>query len=140
MKQFNRSKDLSIAEQDQKIKDKFPQFTCKGNYKELRWTGDLKPTKWSPQYTVKIIYRFKKHPKVTVISPKLLLAKGEKQLPHVYSKNELCLFYPKKEEWTPAKFIADTIIPWTSLWLFYYEGWLYTGQWKGGGTHPNNKQ
>lgn len=29
--------------------------------------------------------------------------------------------------------IANTIVPWTSEWLFYYEIWLATGQWHGGG-------
>lgn len=32
--------------------------------------------------------------------------------------------------------IANTILPWTSLWLYYYEIWLGTGKWEGGGDHP----
>ena len=33
--------------------------------------------------------------------------------------------------------IADTIIPWTSEWLFFYELWLATGgEWLGEGEHP----
>ena len=32
--------------------------------------------------------------------------------------------------------IALTIVPWLSLWLFYYEVWRATGTWYGGGTHP----
>ena len=32
--------------------------------------------------------------------------------------------------------IADTILPWTSLWLYFYELWHATGQWLGGGEHP----
>lgn len=137
---FYNDKTLSIIDQDQKIKEKFPQFVRNGNYKEGVWIGDLQPTKWSNRYKIKITYKNKKSPKVVVISPKLLLAKGKNHLPHVYSKNELCLFLPRKKEWTPDKFIADTIIPWASLWLFYYEDWRYTGNWKGGGKHPNKKQ
>jgi hypothetical protein len=29
--------------------------------------------------------------------------------------------------------IATTIIPWLALWLYYYEVWLATGHWEGGG-------
>ena len=141
MGKFYNSKDLSIIQQDQRIKERFPQFIRRRtSYKEGIWDGDLQPTKWSPKYKIKIIYKLKQHPKVSVISPKLLFAKGKGRLPHVYPGNKLCLFYPNKGEWGSDKFIADTIIPWTSLWLFYYEDWFYTGQWKGGGIHPNKKQ
>ena len=29
--------------------------------------------------------------------------------------------------------ISDTIIPWVADWLLYYELWLATGEWLGGG-------
>lgn len=29
-----------------------------------------------------------------------------------------------------------TVVPWTSLWLFYFEDWLDSGEWRGGGMHP----
>lgn len=28
------------------------------------------------------------------------------------------------------------IVPWTSLWLYFFEDWLATDEWKGGGKHP----
>jgi hypothetical protein len=33
-------------------------------------------------------------------------------------------------------YIADTIVPWAALWLVFYEYWLATGLWLGGGEHP----
>jgi len=30
----------------------------------------------------------------------------------------------------------ETIVPRTSLWLFYYEVWFLAGEWYGGGKHP----
>jgi hypothetical protein len=36
-------------------------------------------------------------------------------------------------------FLANTILPWACLWLFYFEDWLITSQWKGGGEHPASK-
>ena len=32
--------------------------------------------------------------------------------------------------------ISGTIVPWTILWLFYFEEWLMSDEWKGGGVHP----
>ena len=82
-----------------------------------------------PEYKVQIVYDMKQSPQVTIIEPELLYAKGQTHLPHVYPGNVLCLFDPEEMEWNNNQFIADTAIPWTSLWLFYYEGWLSTGKW-----------
>lgn len=141
-KNFQNFRNLSIAEQDLRIKNKFPQFKAyhQKNHQEKTWIGELQPTKWSPSYKIKIVYKFNISPIVNVLKPNLILAKGKSSLPHVYSNNELCLFLPKKHEWTSNHFIADTIIPWTSEWLFYYEDWVYSGNWKGGGEHPQRKQ
>ena len=140
MGNFYKVRSLSIVEQDEGIKRKFPQFKRFVNYKKGMWVGSLNPTIWSPKYKIKIIYIMKSKPQVTVIKPELLYAKEKKHLPHVYPENVLCLFDPKKKEWNDRQFIAHTIIPWTSLWLFYYEDWLYTGNWLGGGRHPNKVQ
>jgi hypothetical protein len=32
--------------------------------------------------------------------------------------------------------IDNTIVPWAILWLFYFEEWLSSDEWKGGGEHP----
>ena len=34
--------------------------------------------------------------------------------------------------------LVDTIVPWSILWLFYFEDWLETDEWKGGGMHPDS--
>jgi hypothetical protein len=31
--------------------------------------------------------------------------------------------------------IDQTIVPWTAVWLFYFEEWLTSDEWKGGGVH-----
>jgi hypothetical protein len=36
--------------------------------------------------------------------------------------------------------VADYIIPWISCWLYFYEVWLATGTWIGGGTHPEKPE
>jgi hypothetical protein len=65
------------------------------------------------------------------------LASG-RELPHVYEQDptRLCLYLPGSGEWSSAMRISETIVPWSVLWLFYFEDWLATGDWGGGGIHP----
>lgn len=102
---------------------------------ELTWEGNLTPSPLSQTYRVKVYLRKGKRPKIFVLEPKLQIPEGKK-LPHVYSKNDLCLYYPNGNEWNEEKFLVQTIIPWTSEWLYHYEIWLTTGKWNGGGIHP----
>ena len=47
---FHGKKVLSIVEQDEKIKRKFPQFKRRTrNHKKGIWVGKLSPTEWSPR-------------------------------------------------------------------------------------------
>lgn len=62
------------------------------------------------------------------------------KVPHMYSDGSLCLFYPGYDEWKYSDSWAETLIPWASLWLYYYELWLMTGEWIGGGIHENSKK
>jgi hypothetical protein len=86
---------------------------------------------------VKMHYVRNVGPKVYVLEPKLVLAAGATSLPHVFSNPEqrICLFMYSRFEWNPTMLFVDTIIPWTSEWLFQYEIWVATGAWCGGGEH-----
>src|SRR5215217_7638942 len=94
----------------------------------------IQPSPASQTYTVRLIYRHGRPPKVTVTDPPLALHPDASQLPHVYPGNELCLYYPG--EWKHDMLLSATILPWTAEWLIHYELWLATGTWAGGGyTH-----
>jgi hypothetical protein len=69
------------------------------------------------------------------------LADG-RNLPHVYQQKppQLCLYLPRTYDWEPWMRIDQTLVPWTSLWLFYFEEWLSSDDWKGGGEHPGRKK
>jgi hypothetical protein len=73
-----------------------------------------------------------------VVSPNLNELADGRHLPHVYSTKpvRLCLFDPQTAEWSPSAAIADTIVPWIYEWLFFFEEWLVSDEWKGGGRHP----
>lgn len=36
--------------------------------------------------------------------------------------------------------LCNTIVSWTYLWLYFYEEWLYSNEWKGGGIHPESSK
>lgn len=107
----------------------------------MTWFGEFMPSALSDTYRLKITYTTGKPPKVYIVSPKPLpLAEGAKRLPHTYSysngKQQLCLFLPKAGEWNSSMFIATTIVHWAVQWMYYYEIWVTTGKWMGGG-HGN---
>ena len=52
---------------------------------------------------------------------------------------EICL-YRYAFEFSRYKLLANTVIPWIVEWLFYYEIWLTTGEWLGGGEHPQSEK
>lgn len=94
-------------------------------------TADLQPTPMSRHYSINIDYNLGVSPEVRVVTPKLQLHPEAEELPHTFPGDKLCLHLPG--EWSPAMHIAKTTVPWTSEWLFYYEIWLITGNWHGGG-------
>ena len=109
---------------------------------KLRWQFDCTPTPMARTYRVEIKYKVGANPDIFVIDPHLpTMAKGQK-LPHVYSEEptELCLWLPSTQEWHPSLRLDQTVVPWTYLWLDYFEDWLLTAHWKGGGEHPQEPQ
>ncbi|MFI7691622.1 hypothetical protein ACIBQ6_21320 [Nonomuraea sp. NPDC049655] len=98
---------------------------------ELSCIVQLQPTPASRTYTIRLVYRHGRRPCVTVVDPPLALHPDARALPHVYPKDELCLYYPG--QWSHDMLLAKTILPWTAEWLNHYELWLITGRWAGGG-------
>lgn len=107
----------------------------------LVWEFLATPSPLSRAYRVKIKYQEYSTPNVFIIDPDLHVLAGERSLPHVYADHppHLCLYLPRTKEWSSDLLIATTIVPWTYLWLFYFEEWLLSNEWKGGGKHPEVK-
>ena len=106
----------------------------------LTWQWQAQPSPISRIYQVRLECDAKGNPDVFVDAPDIrMLARG-RRIPHLYSQEQcqLCLFLPGSGQWNPRKLLANTIVPWASLWLFYYEEWLWSDEWKGGGEHPHN--
>lgn len=144
---------IGISEQYLALKAHCPgNVKIANNDKTVLWEGVLQPTSLSREYMIVVKYTLSTSPVCVVKSPDLLtLAKGKK-IPHTYLNQtgikgtHLCLYLPrirqknKVSEWQPTMYIADTIIPWTSIWLFYFECWLSTGKWDGGGVEHDGSE
>ena len=57
-----------------------------------------------------------------------------------YPDGSLCLYWPHEWWWRSDCIIAETIIPWTASWLYFYELWLDTGEWLGPSSHSAPKR
>lgn len=82
-------------------------------------------------------------PDMIVVEPDLTVLTGGKKIPHTYTYSgkgtRLCLWWPNDRDWVPQMSLAETYIPWTAEWLYYFELWCKTGEWAGGGEHPVKK-
>lgn len=132
--------NLSIPIQYANIKKEYPQFKTSMLKDSLLIKGDLQPTPRSSTYHFKLRYYVGKRPKIKITNPELKRNSKNEKIPHVYAGNELCLYYPQYKEFDSKCKISDYIIPWISLWLYYYEMWHITGEWLGGGMHPRIKE
>jgi hypothetical protein len=131
-------RNKTIAEQFASMKNRYPQFvTTFTSHDSISVIGTLKPTSRSITYSFVLNYSMRDTPKIRITSPELKKNSNGEEIPHVYSGKNLCLYYPKYYEFSRTDFLCDTIIPWTSLWLYYYEIWHITNNWLGGGIHPN---
>lgn len=127
-----RTATLSLAEQDLCIRRKFPRFTFVRSYlpRQGVWRGKFQPREVSGTYSIEVRYTIGHSPKVFVIHPKIAA-----DAPHRWQDGSLCLYWPRERAWIRSDVIAETILPWAALWLYYYELWLDTGRWLGPSSH-----
>lgn len=118
------------------VKRLFPSSEVRCKCGKLEIILRLKPTDVSLDYKIRLVaQRGHKSVDIFVEEPRIDLYEKGKKVPHLYSNGSLCLYYPEYQEWDYRDSWAETLIPWTSLWLFYYEIWRDTGKWLGGGIH-----
>lgn len=126
-----------VAKQLVAMRRRWPAFQLHRRGRDLEWTGELQPFTWCRSHRVRVRYRpatSNRRGKVSVrvLHPKLDVPEHRNTV-HLYADNSLCLFNPNRDEWNPAMLVADTIVPWVCEWIFFFESWLQTGSWLGGG-------
>lgn len=110
--------------------------------RELVYRMELSPTAASRMYTCELhVSPGAKSPQFLVVEPDLKALAGGRKLPHVYPFEgkgvSLCLWRPKNREWDPSMRLSETFVPWALRWLLYFEDWLKSDEWAGGGEHPD---
>ena len=130
-----RTSQLSPRDQGALVRTVYSGFHYKVKQGYLVCTGRIQPTPLNQSYLVRIECRPARVPQAWLLDPVLEARSPGENIPHTYGNERPCFFDPKTD-WRPDLKIALTIIPWLSLWLFYYEVWRATGTWYGGGTHP----
>jgi hypothetical protein len=135
---------FGIHEQRAWMNRTHPDFRCEIRAGLLVCRGIIRPTPLNSPYRVRIEYRTGEPPLAWVEEPRLRRLNPDEPIPHTYAgdgpgeDDRPCLYLPGSGEWSSDKKLALTVVPWLSLWLFYYESWLATGEWQGGGVHPQN--
>lgn len=121
---------LTIGQQVMRMHNEFPGFQYTREKNLPTWRGLLQPINNSTIYSIKIDYRFNnrlsKCPRVWVLDPQI-----HPDAKHRFIDGSLCLYYPPEGSWTPYNYISRTIVPWTAMWLVFYEIWLDTDHWYG---------
>ncbi len=145
-KKFPKNKPITIPVQKYNIRKEFKNIIVRESHGiGLRMLLKIQPTEFSKKYEVLLQYdSVQKRPQV-YIDIKQLEIEDKKNIPHNYGIKiingkeyvNLCLYYPN--EWNSTMNISDTIIPWISEWLYYFEFWCITGEWHGGGKHPTKR-
>ena len=128
---------LTMCQQIALMAQDFPQFRVikLRRDREVAWRGTVQPSSLSARYEIRVQFLFNVEPRTFVLSPELVVRPEAKRLPHVYRDGALCLnVFGEWKGWMP---ISSSTIPWASSWLYFYEVWLATGSWEGGGTHPD---
>lgn len=140
-------KPFTIGEQIQALNRLFPDARWTVGRNELTGDGLFSPTPLSDVY--RLIFYYKRigtsrcNVKVILKGDNLRRIEA-KDFPHNYGIDaerrevELCL--NRWWEFNSRKLLAETVVPWAIEWLYYYEGWLVTGKWLGGGEHPGKSK
>lgn len=139
-KRFQILPRISFAQQAMHLQKEYPESKCSLSCGKLIWSGEIRPSPLSRTYKIRIeCYGFHCRPKV-ILYGDYIDGIEKPDFPHHFeidrSKPEVVLCLHMPYEFDYRDWIADTIIPWTQEWLYFYEIWLATGEWCGGGHIP----
>lgn len=109
----------------------FPNGECVLSDNILTWTGELTPASMARTYLIELKYKPFIFPEVRILSTGLTIPCIKSDI-HMFNDGRLCLHF---DDWNPKMSLAKSVIPWTCEWLLFYEFWLVTHKWCGGGTH-----
>lgn len=139
---------MALAVQQVHMRAVWPGLQTNIERSLLTVRGVVQPTPVTRSYKIRLTYRLGGAPHLHVLEPKLERRPEEPEtpIPHTYlfatpGQERPCVYYPPSGEWTSAKPLATTVMPWLLSWLVDYEVWFATGEWLGGGIpHGSTKR
>ncbi len=148
---------ITVDDQIATMAARWPTFAVVArNGRKVVWEGTLDPVKrryrvritLTLPYAIENVTLLQVQPEVQILNPQLERHPEfeDGPVPHVYVNDNnpalpfLCLFDPYNGEWSLSDLVAETTVPWTARYLYFYEGWLATGRWHGGGRHPTQRE
>ena len=140
------TKPMSLAQRHAELKAlKWPEsnlYLIAG--RDLRYVFSIAPNVLSRVYRCMLRLRVSGSPEAFVLEPNLEELAPGRQLPHVYPHDgrgtKLCLWLPRAAEWSSQLTMQESYLSWTAEWLDYFEEWLVTDEWAGGGEHPDSRR
>lgn len=139
-KKYYKTPLITFPKQAMHLQYDYPESYCVFKSDYLLWKGEIRPTPLSRTYKIRIECKgYKRRPKV-ILYGDTIDGIEKADFPHHFeidrNKPEVVLCLHMAYEFDFRLLIADTIIPWTQEWLYFYEIWLATGEWCGGGHKP----
>ncbi len=140
-KQYITVPPIPLIRQRIALMVQYPDTTCSISKNVLHWKGVVKPSPLSKEYPVTITYQIYHRPNVIIYDQDNIFP-GCQHPPHVFRVDEekgnvsICLYFGSYE-FSSKNLLANTIVPWSVEWLYFYEIWLSTGSWEGGGHSIN---
>ena len=141
-KKFFKPRIITLPVQMMLLKKEYPEAKCSLKNNELVWEGIIKPSPLSREYNIRILCHGVKQRPVVILYGDNLEGLERKDFPHKFridkenKEVKLCLHF--FDEFKFLQPITDTIIPWIQEWLYFYEIWLITDKWYGGGHEVKN--
>lgn len=138
-KKYYRISKISLVKQRTALMLAYPESKVSFDKSSFIWSSQVRPTSLSNKYHLIIKYSLNEYPDVWVEGDNLEKLDAL-DFPHKYEIDKernmvrICLYFPG--QWNKSKYISTTIVPWAIEWLYFYEVWLATGKWCGGGFHP----
>lgn len=123
---------IILVREKKLIESHYEFLKCSIKQNKLVCIGMVKPTEYSKEYSIKLVYNGLDAPKVYVVEPEIEYHDDIHMFP---KEKNLCLYHPETDDfhWNfRTDNVYDTIIPWALEWFVYYELYLITGKWE----HP----
>lgn len=136
---YHWKRKLTLIQHKIALARSYPESFCELKRNVLTWRATIRPTALSEEYRVILSFNEHQAPKIFV-QGQALKGLAKSNFPHKYEIDEVhkrvrvCLYLPSELDYGQP--FSETLVPWTAEWLFYYEIWLATEDWRGGGHHP----